>query len=301
MDYLNYHHLRYFWMVVREGGLRKAAERFHVSQPTISAQICALEQALGEKLFRRSPRGLLLTDTGQRAFSYADEIFALGQEFLHSIKQRPSTRPLRVNIGIADALPKVISHELIKPIFSMDQPVQAACMEGKVGDLLAQLVMFRLDLVLADEPAPSSLPMKVFNHHLGQCGIVFCAMPGMAANLRTGFPKSLTGAPALLPVANTVLRRTLDDWFRNMSLHPRVLAEYEDVALMKVAAADGLGFFPLPLLAVDEAIKRFGFEIIGNASGCREQFYAISAERRLSHPAVLAVKKSARDALTRKK
>ena len=171
MDFLNYHHLRYFWTVAQEGSLRKAGEKMRVSQPTISAQIAALESSLGEKLFRRSPHGLSLTEAGQQAFSYAREIFALGQELLLALKQRPTQRSLRVQIGIADSLPKLVSHELIKPIFNLRQPVQAACVEGKTADLLAQLAVYRLDIVLANEPAPSSLHVKVFNHLLGECGV----------------------------------------------------------------------------------------------------------------------------------
>ncbi len=293
MDFLNYHHLRYFWTVAQEGSLRKAAERMRVSQPTISAQIAALESALGEKLFRRSPRGLSLTETGQQAFSYAKEIFALGQELLHSLKQRPTTRPLRVHIGIADSLPKLASHEFIKPIFSLAQPVQAACIEGKTADLLAQLAVYRLDVVLANEPAPSSLHVKVFNHRLGECGVTFCAAPALAARLSRAFPRSLDQAPVLLPTASP-LRRSLENWFQTRQLRPRLVAEYDDAALLKTAAADGLGFFALPDLAVHEALNRYRFRIIGHTADFREQFYAISAERKLSHPAVLAITSAAR-------
>jgi LysR family transcriptional activator of nhaA len=297
MDFLNYHHLRYFWVVAREGSLRKASERLHVSQPTISAQIAALEGALGEKLFRRSPRGLTLTETGHQAFSYAEEIFALGQDFLHSVKQRPTSRPLRINIGIADSLPKLVSHEIIKPIFRLSQPVQAVCLENKTSDLLAQLAVYRLDIVLADEPAPSALPLKTFNHLLGESGVTFCAESKLARSLRRQFPYSLHNQPMLLPTSGTALRRTLENWFQEQGIHPRVVAEYDDAALMKVAAADGLGCFPLPTVAVNEAVARYGFQIIGPAKGCSVQFYAISAERKLTHPAVVAITSNARGRL----
>src|SRR5262245_27894002 len=199
MDFLNYHHLRYFWVVAQEGSLRRAGEKLNVSQPTISAQLAALETTLGEKLFRRSHNGLTLTETGHLAFSYAEEIFGLGREFMHAVKQRPTTRPLRVHIGIADSLPKLVSHGIIRPIFQLEQPVQAVCVEGKTADLLAQLAVYRLDIVLADEPAPSSLHVKVFNHRLGECGVTFCAVAQLARRLRKNFPKSLHGAPMLLP------------------------------------------------------------------------------------------------------
>lgn len=297
MEFLNYHHLRYFWVVAQEGGLRKAAEKLHVSQPTISAQIAALEGALGEKLFRRGPRGLTLTETGHQAFSFAEEIFALGQDLLQAVKQQPTDRPLRVNIGIADSLPKMVSHEIIKPIFSLEQRVQAVCLENKTSDLLAQLALYRLDIVLADEPAPSALPLKTFNHLLGESGVTFCANPPLTRRLRRHFPRSLDNEPMLLPTAGTALRRSLEHWFQDQGLHPRVVAEYDDAALMKVAAADGLGCFPLPTVAVMEAHTRYGFDIIGPAKGCTVQFYAITAERKLTHPAVMAMTSDARGRL----
>jgi LysR family transcriptional regulator, transcriptional activator of nhaA len=297
MEFLNYHHLRYFWNVAREGSLRKAAEKLHVSQPTICAQIQALEGVLGEKLFRRAGRGLALTETGQQALSYAEEIFSLGQEFLNTVKQRPTTRPLRVHIGIADSLPKLVSHAIMRPIFRLRQPVQAVCLEGKASDLLAQLAVYRLDIVLADEPAPSSLNVRAFNHLLGECGVTFCAEPKLAATLKRRFPDSLDQAPVLLPTASTALRRTLEKWFQSQQVHPRLVAEYDDTALMIMAAVDGLGFIPLPSLAAREAAERYGFAVIGQADECREQFYAISAERRLTHPAVVAITSSARTSL----
>lgn len=296
MEFLNYHHLRYFWTVAREGSLRQAAEKLRVSQPTISAQVAALEEMLGEKLFRRGGRRLSLTETGHQALSYADEIFALGQEFVNTVKQRPTARPVRVQIGIADSLPKLVSHGFIRPIFKLDQPVQAVCLEGKASDLLAQLAVYRLDIVLADEPAPSSLNVKVFNHLLGECGVTFCAEPRLAAALKPRFPHSLDQVPVLLPTPTTALRRSLENWFQNRQVRPRLIAEYDDAALMAEAARDGLGFFPLPSVAAKEGVAQYGFGIIGRTEQCRDQFYAISAERRLTHPAVVAITTSARAA-----
>ena len=297
MEFLNYHHLRYFWVVAKEGGLRKAADKLHVSQPTISAQIAALEGVLGEKLFRRGGRSLALTEAGHRVLSYAEEIFSLGQELLDAAKQRPTARPLRVHIGITDSLPKLVSYEIIKPIFKLEQPVQAVCREGKVADLLAQLAAYRLDIVLADEPAPSSLPIKVFNHLLGECGLSFCAVPKLAATLKRKFPKSLNDAPVLLPATNTALRQSLEKWFHGGGIRPRLVAEFDDAALMKVAAVDGLGFFALPTVVTKEAITSYGFQIIGRTEDCRQQFYAISPERKLTHPAVQAITTQAKTML----
>ncbi len=297
MQFLNLHHLRYFWMVARERGLRRAAERLHVSQPTISAQIAALEAACGEKLFLRSPRGLALTETGHIAYGYAEEIFALGEDLLHSLKQQPTTRPLRVQIGIADSLPKLVSHQIIRPIFELDRPVRAVCLENKTSDLLAQLAVHRLDLVLCDEPAPSSAPVRMFNHRLGESGISFCAKPGPARRLRRQFPCSLHDEPMLLPTPGSALRRSLEKWFLEEGIQPRVLAEYDDLALMKVAAEDGLGCFPLPTVAVREAVDRYGFRAFGHAEGCTVQYYAVSADHRLTHPAVVAITSRAQDGL----
>ena len=286
---MNYHHLRYFWVVAKEGGLRKAAEKLHVSQPTISVQIAALEGVLEEKLFRRGGRALALTEAGHRVLSYAEEIFSLGEQLLDIARQQPSARLLRVHIGITDSLPKLLSYEIIKPIFRLEQPVQAVCREGKAADLLGQLAAHRLDIVLADEAAPSSLPIKVFNHLLGECGVTFCAERKLAATLKRKFPKSLNDAPVLLPTSNTALRQSLEKWFQAEDLRPRLMAEFDDAALMKIAAVEGLGFFPLPTLVVKEAVVRYGFQIIGRTEDCRQQFYAISAERKLTHPAVLAI------------
>jgi LysR family transcriptional activator of nhaA len=297
MAFLNFHHLRYFWAVAKEGGLKKAADKLHISQPTISAQITALEGVFGEKLFRRTGRNLTLTEAGHQVLSYAEEIFSLGEELLTAMQRQPSSRLLRVNIGIADSVPKLVTHEVIKPVFHLDQPIQATCREGKIADLLAQLATYRLDIVLADEPAPSSVNIRVYNHLLGECGITFCATPELAAKLRRKFPKSLNDAPALLPADNTPLRRSLEKWFYAQEIRPRLVGEFDDAALMRVVAADGLGFYPLPSLVANEAVDRYGLRIIGTTDECQQQFYAISAERKLTHPAVFAITSAARKKL----
>lgn len=289
MDFLNYHHLRYFWVAAKEGGLTRAAEKLRVSQPSICTQIQALESALGEKLLRRSKQGLALTEAGQRVFSFAEEIFSLGEELASTMKQRPTSRPLRVNIGISDSLPKLLTYGMLKPIFHLPQAVQASCREGKVPDLLAQLATYRLDVVLSDEPAPASSSLKTFNYCLGECGVTFCATPKLARQLKRQFPVSLDQAPALLPGPNSDLRRSLEKWFHEQKISPRLVAEFEDAALVKVAATDGLGFFALPSLMTDEAVARYGVSVIGHAPECVQRFYAISAERRLTHPAVVAI------------
>lgn len=289
MDWLNFHHLRYFWMVAREGGLRQAAEKLHVSPPSISAQIHELEAALGEKLFRRAGRANVLTDAGQIALRYADEIFGLGRELAAAIKQQPTTKALRLHVGVADSFPKLVTQQILQPVFAMPQAVHVICREGKVTDLLGQLAAHRLDVVLADEPATGGLKMRVFNHPLGECGVTFCAGPRLAATLRKGFPRSLHHAPALLPAEGTGLRRSVEQWFQSLGIAPRVLAEFEDAALMKVMAADGRGFIPVPTLVAQEAIDRFSLRIIGATEKCREQFFAVTADRRIHHPAVAVI------------
>ena len=295
MEFLNYHHLRYFWVAAKEGGLTRAAAKLHVSQPSICTQIQALEGSLGEKLLRRTSRGLALTEAGQTVFSFAEEIFSLGEDLLSTMKQRPTTRPLRVHIGIADSVPKLLTYGMLKPIFRLPQSVQASCREGKVPDLLAQLATYRLDIVLSDEPAPASGNLKTFNHLLVECGVSFCAEPKLAARLRRRFPASLHDAPALLPSASSALRRSLEKWFQEHRISPRLIAEFDDAALMKVAASDGLGSFAVPSLVANEAVTRYGLKIIGHAPRCSQKFYAISAERRLTHPAVVAIKAHAQD------
>jgi LysR family transcriptional activator of nhaA len=289
MDWLNYHHLRYFWMVAREGGLRRAAEKLHVSPPSISAQIRELEEALGEKLFRRSGRGNVLTDAGQVALRYADEIFSLGREMSAALKQAPSAKALRLHVGVADSFPKLVTQQILEPVFALPQVVHVICREGKVEDLLAQLVAHRLDVVLADEPAPGSLKVRVFNHPMGECGVTFCATARLASALRKGFPRSLHHAPALLPTESTGLRRSLERWFQALGIAPRIVAEFEDAALMKVMASDGRGFIPVPSVVAQEAVDRFSLRIIGATEKCRDQFFAITADRRIHHPAVAAL------------
>lgn len=289
MDWLNYHHLRYFWTVAKEGSVKKAAEKVHVSQPSISEQIRVLEESLGEKLFRREVRSNVLTDSGQIAFKYADEIFSLGQELVNAIKQRPTAKALRLYVGVADSFPKLVTNEILKPVFTLPQAVHVICREGKMEDLLAQLAAHRLDIVLADEPASSSTNFRSFNHPLGETGTTFCAEKSLASRLKKSFPKSLDNAPALLPTENTALRRALEAWFRESNLHPQVVAEFEDLALMNVMAAEGRGFIALPSLAAAEAVSRYHFQIIGTAEKCRVRFHAITAERRITHPAVAVI------------
>ena len=299
MEWLNYHHLRYFWVVAKEGSLARAAERLGVSQPSISAQIGELESALGEKLFLREGRKNILSDAGQLVLGFAEEIFALGGELLNAVKQRPGSKTLRLCVGIVDSFPKLVTNEILKPVFALSERVHLVCREGKIEDLLAQLAAHRLDIILTDEPASSSVKFKTYNHVLGETGTVFCAEPRLAASLKRSFPKSLDHSPALLPAGNSTFRRALETWFRSENILPRVVAECEDLALLKVMAAEGRGFIAIPAVAMREAVERYGFRMIGQTKQCRSRFYAITAERRILHPAVRVLTEKARDDLFR--
>ena len=289
MEWLNYHHLRYFWTVARKGGVRKAAEELHVSQPSISAQLRLLEESLGQKLFRRSGRNLVLTETGQLVLNYADEIFSAGRELMNAVKQRPGKHPVRVNIGLTDAFPKLIAFQILRAAFRSEAAVHMICREGEIGPLVNHLQAHRLDIVLADEPASSALKAKTFNHRLGRSGITFCAVPSLAAKLRRNFPQSLDGAPALLPTQNMGMRAALETWFDSKAIRPRLVGEFEDSALMEVCSTGGRGFTAVHTVVDRAALKHFGLRVIARVDECGTDFYAITAERRVKHPAAVAI------------
>ena len=289
MEWLNYHHLRYFWTVARKGGVRKAAEELHVSQPSISAQLRVLEESLGQKLFRRSGRNLVLTETGQLVLNYADEIFSAGRELMNAVKQRPGKHPVRLNIGLTDAFPKLIAWQILRAAFRSDEPVHVVCREGELGPLVNHLQAHRLDIVLADEPASSTLKTKTFNHRLGDSGLTFCAVPVLAAKLRPNFPQSLNGAPALLPATNMGMRAALETWFDTHEIHPRLVGEFEDSALMEVCSSGGRGFTVVHTVVDRTALKHYNLRVIAKVKDCRSEFYAITAERRVKHPAAVAI------------
>jgi LysR family transcriptional regulator, transcriptional activator of nhaA len=293
-EWLNYHHLRYFYTVAKEGSLRGAAEKLKISQSSICAQIQLLESALGEDLFRLSARSLVLTEFGHLILGYAEEIFRLGRELLNARKQFPGVRALRLNVGIVDSFPKLSSFEILRPAFTHDPPIHVTCHEGKLDDLLVQLATHRVDVVLADEPASPGLQLKTFNHPLGSSGITFCAAPSLARTLKGRFPRNLNGAPALLGTQNTSLCRDLEKWFRSERIEPRIVGEFEDGALAKIVATEGIGFIHVPSTAAREAVERYGFTILGRTTKCEIQFYAITAERRVDHPAVRAITERAR-------
>ncbi|MFT3784449.1 MAG: LysR family transcriptional regulator [Nibricoccus sp.] len=285
MEWLNYHHLRYFWCVAREGSLLAAAKKLNVSPPSISAQIRGLEEMLDVKLFRRDGRANVLTDAGQLILRYADEIFLLGRDMVSALKQRPTVQAYRLQVGVCDSLPKLVAQAILEPAILLPS-VQLVCREGKLDELLVQLALHRLDIVLADEPAGSSAKARVFNHLLGESRVIFCAEPQLAKKLKRGFPGSLDGAPALLPADQMPLRRLVENWFRSKQVVPKLRAECEDLALLKVMASRRGGFVALPEAVKEEAQLRYGLVPIGVAQNCHEQFYAITAERKITHPTI---------------
>ncbi len=297
MEWLNYHHLLYFWTVAREGGMSKAAERLRLSQPTISAQVRLLEESLGERLFRRQGRTLVLTDVGRVVFRYADEIFGIGRELMETLRGRPAGRPFQLTLGVADAVPKLIVYRLLRPAIDGLERFHLVCREDNTDHLVAELATHALDVVIADAPAPPHVRVKVFNHLLGESDTAFFGPAALAARLRPRFPVSLRDAPVLLPTANTAIRRALDEWFARLDLRPHVIAEFEDSALMMVFGHGVGAVFPAPAAIEHDVCRFYGVRVVGRTDAARERYYAISAERRLKHPGVLAITSAARDEL----
>lgn len=295
--WLNYHHLLYFWTVVQEGGVSKAADKLRLAQPTISAQVKLLEDTLGERLFQRQGRTLALTDTGRLVFRHADEIFQIGRELIETLRGQPPGRPQQLAVGVANAVPKLIVCRLLRPAALLTGSLRLVCREDSAEQLVAQLALHELDVVIADTPAPPRVRVKVFNHLLGESGTGFFAPLAVAAGLRRRFPKSLQDAPMVLPSADTVLRRDLNTWFEASGLRPKIVAEFEDTALMKAFALDVGAVFPAPLAIEKDIGRLYRARVVGTASEVRERYYAISAERRLKHPGVLAITEAARDGL----
>ena len=294
MEWLNYHHLLYFWVVACHGSVTRAAAELRLAQPTVSTQLRTLENMLGEKLFARTGRRLVLTDVGRLVFRYADEIFGLGRELLETVKGRPTGQPMRLTVGIADAVPKLIAYRLLRPALTVAEPVRIICREDKPDRLFAELAIHELDLVLSDAPIGPATKVRAFNHLLGECGVTFFGTPALARTRRRGFPRSLGGAPVLLPTDNTALRRSLDDWFESEDVRPRVVSEFEDSALLMAFGQAGMGLFPAPSAIERQVRSQYGVVVVGRLDAVCERFYAISGERRLKHPAVVAISEAAR-------
>jgi len=297
MEWLNYHHLLYFWTVAKEGSIARACEQLRLAQPTISGQLRLLEETLGEKLFARSGRGLKLTEVGQVVYRYADEIFGLGRELQDVLKGRPHGRPIKLTVGISDMVPKLIAYRILQPALAMTEPAQLICHEDSQERLLADLAEHRLDVVLSDSPITSVIRVKAFNHLLGTSGITLFGAPELAKRYQKRFPSSLAEAPFLVPIEGSALRRSLDQWFDTENVRPRFVGEFKDRALMKTFGQAGAGIFPAPTAIEKEVKGRYQVSIVGRVDSVTERFYAISVERKLKNPAVITICEAAANRL----
>jgi LysR family transcriptional activator of nhaA len=297
VEWVNYHHLLYFRTVAREGSITRASKVLLLAQPTISGQIRALEETLGEKLFARQGRNLVLTEFGRVVYRYADEIFTLGQEMTDVLKGRPSGRPTRLAVGIADLLPKLVVYRILTPATELEEPVQLVCHEDKPEHLVTALQMHGLDLVLTDAPITPAGRIKVYNHLLGSSGMTVFGTADDAARLRKRFPLSLDGQPILLPLENSLLRRSLDLWLSQSEIRPRIVAEFQDSALSKTFASSGAGLCFAPTVVEKDVKTLYNLSVIGRIDDVQERFYAVSVERRFKNPAVTAILEQARQQL----
>jgi LysR family transcriptional activator of nhaA len=286
MTWLNYHHLLYFWTVGRTGSVTKACQELGLTQPAVSAQIRMLERSLGEKLFMKRGRNLVLTDVGRLAFRYADEIFVLGREMQETLAGRLTGQPQRLVVGVADQVPKTIVYRLLEPTLRGPDPVRLTIREDGLERLLADLSMHSVDLVISDAPIGGTARVKAFNHLLGETDVTIYGTPALATTYKKRFPQSLDGAPLLVPTAGTQLHRSLMSWFDTQGIRPRVVGEIEDSALLKMFGQGGSGLFPAPTVVEDDVVQRYGVKPVGRIAAVKECFYAISVERKITHPVV---------------
>ncbi|HEY0845578.1 MAG TPA: transcriptional activator NhaR [Noviherbaspirillum sp.] len=294
MSAINYKHLHYFWVVAKCGGVGRASEQLHLTPQTISGQITQLEEMLGYALFDRIGRRLELTETGRMVFSYADEIFSLGEELEDALRHRPGDRPLQFSVGVVDSVQKSIAYMLLEPAMKLPERLRIVCREGKLASLLAGLAIQSFDIVIADGPMPANSNVRGYSHLLGECDIIFFAAPALAKQFRKGFPHSLDGAPFLLPGEDAAVRPRLLKWFDKERIRPRIVGEFDDGALLKEFGEAGAGIFCMPSVVAAQIKRQYGVVEIGRTNAVVEHFYAISVERRLSHPAVVAISSAAR-------
>ena len=297
MEWLNYHHLLYFWSVVRTGSVAAASVELRLAPPTISVQIRRLEEQLGEKLLRRSGRRVVPTEMGHAVFRYAEEIFSLGRELLDMVRGRPSGRPMQLIVGVADVVPKSIAHSLIEPALRLGERVQIVCREADPDQLVAQLSTQSLDVVLTDAPLGPTVKVRAYSHLLGETGVSFLGDARLARTYRRRFPKSLQGARVLLQARNTAIRRSIDQWLDSIDARPDIVGEFEDSELLWEFGGAGDGIFPVPTVLEKHVMRLHGVKLVGRTDAARGRYYAISVERRLKHPAVVAICENARQKL----
>jgi LysR family transcriptional regulator, transcriptional activator of nhaA len=289
MQWLNYHHLYYFWMVVRLGSISKASQALRLSPPAISAQLHSLEESLGEKLLARSGRNLTPTEMGRVVFSYGEEIFSLGRELMTTLRDRPAGRPLRLVVGVVDGLPKMIAHWLIQPALRVPESVRIVCRQGSFDQLMSQLAVHELDVVLSDAPSNPNFKIKAYSRLLGECGTIFLATEELAKTLNHDFPHSLDAAPLLVPTENSAVRRSLDSWLSGQAIHPVITGEFQDYALLRAFGEAGAGIFLVPSVFEGELKQQDSLKRIGSTDEVRHFFYAISVDRKIKHPAVVRI------------
>jgi len=295
MAALNYKHLHYFWVVAKAGSITLASQRLHITPQTISGQLSLFEDTLGEALFNRTNRRFDLTDRGKLVLSYAEEIFSLGQELEDTLRLKPIERPLQFRVGICEAVPKSIAYLLIEPALRSQNELRIICREGSMTNLLGELAVHKLDIVIADSPMPNNINIRAFNHLLGECGLTFFATPSLAQKFADSpFPQCLHGAPILLPGVDDAVRPKLMGWLDDKRIVPRIMGEFDDGALMKVFGQAGVGIFAAPSSTLDQTEKQFGLVALGSTKEVTKSFYAISVERKLTHPAVVAISEAAR-------
>lgn len=294
---LNFLHLFYFWMVVRHRGISSACELLHLTQPTISTQIRKLERSLGQKLFDRSGRELELTEVGKTVYEYADDMFAVGRELLGALRGMPSDRTMRLVVGMPMVIPKLIIYQLLAPVLHLRQAVQLVIHQAPLDTLVADLLRHQYDVIISDTPIAPHQRVRTFNHLLGESGVAICGRAELVARYRKRFPQSLDGAPLLLPTPNTEMRRLIDRWLDNTGISPNVVAEINDSALLKEFGGAGAGLFPVCVAVLPHVKRQYDVEVVGNLDDLRLQFYAITLQRKLTHPAVVAISQIARDEL----
>ena len=296
---MNFKHLHYFWVTAKAGGVMRASEQLHTTPQTLSGQIKLLEDRIGRKLFKKRGRQLELTDDGRVALGYAEEIFTLGSALEAAMRERHegNTRVLDFRVGVADSVPKSVAYRLLEPAQSMEQPVRLICHEGKFPDLLATLALHRLDLVISDEPLSRQVSVKAFNHALGSSPMSFFCAPSLKPRLKGAFPHCLQGAPLLMPNPNSSVGKQIEAWLTRQQLHPRVVGEFDDAALLNAFGREGRGVFLSPSLLAEETVEQYGGEVIGSSDEIVEEFFAITVERRISHPCVATITNAARGTL----
>ncbi|HLA35299.1 MAG TPA: transcriptional activator NhaR [Rhodocyclaceae bacterium] len=294
MAALNFKHLRYFWMVAKTGSIARAAEQLHLTPQAISGQLGEFEATLGVELFRRTGRNLELADAGQSILSYADEIFTLGDELLDTLRSQPTKKALPFRIGIADSVSKAVAYRLVEPALKLDEPVRLICREGRLAPLLAELAIHKLDMIIADRPMPTHLNVRGYSHLLGESGLTVFGAPSLTQTLAARFPALLDNAPFLLPGEDVAIRPKLIQWLEAENLRIRVIGEFDDSALTKAFGQAGAGLFVAPTAIADHVCNQYGVVAVGHIDSVIEQLYAITTERQLTHPAIMAISKTAR-------